>query len=302
MTAALQWTVFLNMILVAGPPTYTKAEEVLQILRHGKVSGAVLPPSLIEEVGRCSEGMDCLRQLRYLYFVGAPLPASTAEHLVGHCKLQPGMGSTEAGAYFISIRNDDDWEYYEFRPSMGVEFEQKTPELFELVFRRRPELARWQQLFHLYPDLEVFPTHDLWTKHPSKPGLWRYAARTDDLIIFSHGEDLWASEMEAEIQKHPKIRAALMGGQGRPHPFVIIELTEDASTLSSSSQESMLAEVWPSIAKANEKCSEYVQLTEKLVIFTDPEKLLPRTTKDTVARQAGYALYLAEIERLYSYQ
>lgn len=298
MTAALQWTAFLNMVLVNGPSTSMTSDEVLQLLQFGKVSGMVVPPSVLDDICRHPQGVDRLRKLQYIYFAGAPLSAATAEHLVGHCQIQPGMGSTEAGAYFISVRNDDDWKYYGFRPSMGVEFEQRTPELFELVFRRKTELARWQQVFHLYPDLDVFPTKDLWAKHPSKPGLWRYMARTDDLIVLSHGEGLWASEMEADIQKHPSVRTALIGGQGQPHPFVIIELVDETAALGRD-KASRLVDIWPAIARANEKCSDPVKLTKELVLFTHPDKPLTRTAKATVPKPSAFTLYSAEIENLY---
>lgn len=285
------------MVLVTGPPGEANAEDVNNILSYSKATGAVLSPAILERQCQTQAGIDTLRKLDYMYFVGAALPASTAQHLVGHCKVQPGMGSTEAGAYFITIRNDDDWEYYHFRSSMGVELQQRTPELYELVFRRNPELARWQQVFHLYPDEDIFSTKDLWSKHPSKPDLWRYAARADDMIAFSHGENLFPSDMETEILKHPRVKTALIGGQGRPRPFLLLELVDTAP--SGEDKESMLADVWPSIAKANETCSQYVRLTKELVIFTSADKELPRTAKDTVPKRTAFALYSSRIAELY---
>ena len=298
MTVALQWTTFLNTILVVGSPDAATASNVIQVLELGKVTGAAMPPSLIEDICCHPQGVASLRRLQYVYFVGAPLSQPTAEQLVGHCKVQPAMGSTEAGAYFIQIRNDDDWEYYCFRPAMGVEFEQRTENLYELVFRRRPELARWQQIFQVHPNLNEFATKDLWVKHPSKPNIWRYSGRTDDLIILSHGEGLYASDMEAEIQKHPKVRTALIGGQRRPRPFLIIELLDNIR-LSESEKGSLLTHIWPNIEKANERCSDYVKLTKSLVIFTDLGKPFPRTAKDTVPRLPSFALYSREIDNLY---
>lgn len=298
MTIALQWTTFLNTVLVVGPPDIATADKVVQIIEWGKVAGAVMPPSLIEDVCRQPRGVDILQGLDYIYFAGAPLQRSTAEQLVGHCKLQPGMGSTEAGAYFIQIRIDDDWEYYCFRPSMGVELEQRTEELYELVFRRQEELSRWQQPFQVYPNLGEFPTKDLWAKHPSKPNCWCYSGRTDDLIILSHGESLYPSDMEAEIQKHPNVETALIGGRGKPCPFLIID-TLDNALLSEVEKVSKLTDIWPYIVRANQRCSEYVQLKRSLVIFTDPQRPLPRTAKDTVSRQLSYTLYSKEIDSLY---
>ena len=84
--------------------------------------------------------------------------------------------------------------------------------------------------------------------------------------------------MEAEIQKHPDVRSALIGGQGRPHPFLIVDLIDNAA-LSESEKESKLTNIWPYVVIANERCSDYVKLTMSLVIFTDLERPLPRTAK-----------------------
>lgn len=296
MTVFLQMTVFLNTVVVVGPAKSgpTTPASVRGILEFGDVDGVILPPSLIEPLCSDSEGLKQLRKLKYIYFAGAPLPPSAANKLVGHVPVKPAMGSTEAGAYFIKTCGDEDWQYYSFRPAMGVEFEQRTAELYELVFVRKPEFARWQQIFQVYPNLHRFPTKDLWTKHPTKPGLWRYAGRSDDLIVLSHGEDLYASDIEAAIEKHPEVAAALVGGQGRPRPFLIVEWKSD-----SEGNEDRLEELWPVIEEANRKCSDYVKLSRPLVFFTDPAKPLVRTAKGTVSRRQSLELYAAEIDRLY---
>ena len=208
------------------------------------------------------------------------------------------MGSTEAGAYFIEVRNKDNWEYYRFRPSMGLELEWRTENLYELVFRRRPDLERWQQLFKVYPDIDEYPTKDLWAKHPSEPDLWRYAGRSDDLIILSNAYNVDASAMEADIQRSPNVKCALIGGQGKPHPFLIVELFDDVP-LSRTNFDSKLNHLWPFIERANDQCPDGVKLAKGRIILTDAEKPFPRTAKATVARQPSFALYISEIDRLY---
>lgn len=298
MTVALQMTVFLSTVVVVGSPDPATAANVTQILEFGNVAGAILPPSLIEDICREPIGLERLRRLKYVYFAGAPLSRSIAEQLSDYGKLEPAMGSTEAGAYFLQIRNNSDWDYYSFRPAMGVEFKQRTEELYELVFQRKAELERWQQLFHVYPNLDRVPTKDLWAKHPSEPDLWRYAGRTDDLIILSHGEGLYASDMEVEIQSHPDVSAALIGGEGRPRPHLIVELIHDA-TVTENEKGSWLEKLWPVIETANERCSEYVKLSKDLIIFADPTKPLLRAVKGSILRRQSLTLYLEEIESLY---
>ena len=296
MTVTLQMTVFLNTVVVIVPPSTTTTVNTDQILEFGNIAGVILPPSLLTGLCRNPVSLDRLRKLKYVYFAGGPLPHATAELLLGHVKLQPAMGSTEAGAYFLEIRDDNDWEYYSFCPEMGVEFVKRTNELYELVFVRKRELERWQQLFQIYPSLDRFPTKDLWTRHPSEPNLWRYAGRADDMVIFSHGEEIHASTMEAEIEKHQDVEAALIGGDGRHKPCLIVELVRGTEMLS---EKTTLDNIWPAIDKANEHCLDYVKLSRHLVMIANPAKSLVRTTKGTISRRESLELYSEEIEKLY---
>jgi len=274
------------------------ADKVIEVLELAKVTGVAMSPSGLEGISSQPGELDRLRKLKYIYFAGAPLSRSTAEQLLGHCKVQPSMGSTEAGSYFLQIRDDDDWEYYRFRPAMGVEMELRTGNLFELVFHQKAELERWQQIFKVYPDLDRYPTRDLWVKHPVKEDLWRYAGRVDDLIILSNGSILEASSVEAEIAKSPDVRVALIGGQGRARPYLIIELMDDK--LSEGTEKDVtLAKIWPYVERGNALCSHAVKLSKGLIIFTDAERPFPRTAKGTVSRQQSFALYASEISKLY---
>ncbi|KAI9686662.1 MAG: hypothetical protein M1820_010602 [Bogoriella megaspora] len=299
MTAALQWTVFLNTVLITGPPGAVTSDQIIDILEQGQADGALLTPAQIDDICQTARGLEALRRLEYLYFVGAPLPRSIAKKLLGYCKVQPGMGTTEAGAYFVEIRNDDDWEYYRFRPSMGADMRQKTDKLYELVFRRQPELERWQQLFKIYPELDEYATKDLWSAHPTTANLWRYEGRSDDFVNLLHGEGLHVTEVEAIIRDHSLVRSAIVGGERRPFPFLILDLKDQAID-SERRTGAILDEIWPQIEKANEKCFDNVKLRRNLVIITDAKRPLPRNIKDTVIRQQAIALYLPEIERLYS--
>jgi acyl-coenzyme A synthetase/AMP-(fatty) acid ligase len=299
MTAALQWTTFLNMVLVVPPPSNISADQIIQVLQQSKAEGAVLVPSQIADVLHEPSGLAALRELECIYFAGAPLPKPVAEKLVGHVKIQPAMGTTESGAYWLEVRNEDDWEYYRFRDSNGIEMQPGTDDLHELVFKRQPQLARWQQIFHLFPDLEEFHTKDLWTRHPVRPDLWRFGGRTDDLVNLTHGESLYVTPIEATIQEHPDIRTAIVGGQGRIRPFVIIELGSK-TPLSGVERDKKLSAIWPYVQKANARCVDEVKISQGRVLFADIVKPLPRTAKETVMRNSAFALYQSEIDLLYT--
>jgi hypothetical protein len=44
------------------------------------------------------------------------------------------------------------------------------------------------------------------------------------MIPFSHGENLYIADMEAEMTvSHPAVSAVQIGGQGRPKPYLLVE-------------------------------------------------------------------------------
>ena len=105
--------------------------------------------------------------------------------------------------------------------------------------------------------------------------------------------------MEALLQKHPEIRTAIIGGQGRPFTFAIVELREQSS-LADKEKSAVLAEIWPAFEAANKTCSEESKLRKELILFASPGKPLPLTAKDTVLRPAAIALYQDEISSMYN--
>jgi hypothetical protein len=174
-TVSLQFPVFLRAVVVIGPvtPGPTSPSLAADILKYSAAQGALLPPALIDGLCDDAEGLRCLRNLDYLYFAGAPLSQRSAEKLISYVPVRPAMGSTEAGAYSIRIIDRHlDWQFYSFRPGMGLELRYVADDMYEAVFVRKPEVERWQQVFQVYPELEEFRTKDLFVKHPEKEDLW----------------------------------------------------------------------------------------------------------------------------------
>jgi hypothetical protein len=42
-----------------------------------------------------------------------------------------------------------------------------------------------------------------------KEGLWQYKSRTDQLVVFSHGEHLYAADIEDAIKCNPPVKDPL---------------------------------------------------------------------------------------------
>lgn len=68
---------------------------------------------------------------------------------------------------------------------------------------RKPHWELVQPSFITFPHLDVYCTKDVFSKHPTKPNLYRYDSRLDDIIVFSNGEKLNPTAMEGKITTTP---------------------------------------------------------------------------------------------------
>ncbi|KAF2692234.1 hypothetical protein K458DRAFT_426014 [Lentithecium fluviatile CBS 122367] len=253
MTVALQFPVVFGTVVVVGPTIGGPLGPALasDTLRWSRAQGVMFPPALVDAMCGDPYGLECQRGLDHLYFAGVPLARRSAEKFLSHVSIKPGMGSTEAG------------------------------DLHKAVFVRNPSVERWQQVFQVYPHLDRFPTHDLFSKHPSKPGFWKCVGRTDDVVPLSHGENLCVADMGAEIAAAlPEISAVLIGGQGKPKPFLLVEWKENELD-----EKSKMDQLLPILEHANRGCSDLVKLSPGFLWFTDPSRKLVRTAKGSVSRR-----------------
>ncbi|KAF2734533.1 AMP-binding enzyme [Polyplosphaeria fusca] len=295
MYMTLQVTLVRGGIAVFGPPDDLSPQAVLDTIRYGRCQAMMSTPMDYELLVRDELGLETLRKLRYCYFGGAPLAPAVAEKLMGYTRVCPAMGSTEAGMYFVQPLDQEDWEWYKFRESNGIEFEAQGEGLHELVFVRRGELARWQQIFDMYPELDVFRTGDLFTEHPRKRGLWKPVGRTDDVVIFSHGKKLNASEREAALSACPDVAGVVVGGTGKERPYALVEWSHPAMT-----DAAKMERLWPWVERANRTCADFMRISREHVVFAVPAKPLLRNVKRSPVRKACEVLYADEIERLYA--
>ena len=99
---------------------------------------------------------------------------------------------------------------------------------------------------------------------------------------------------------HPSVHSALIGGESRPKPFLLIELEENVEMpRTQMERQRLIEELWPAVKKANQMCSEYVRIERELTIIVSPERPLARTAKASVSRRESLELYKEEIKAIY---
>lgn len=212
-------------------------------------------------------------------------------------------GSTEAGIVGLQLVTDsEDWQYNYFHPTPGIQFREQSNGLYELVFVRNKQDEHLHSIWTTFPEIklgEEWHIKDLWSKHPTKPNLWLYEGRIDDLIIFSNGSKHNPLAFEEQLRSNPLIQTALVIGTGHQQTATLIELVEPV-TDTEDVLEKVKEEVWPTIEAANKLAPKHALVKKSHIIFAKPSKPFQRASKGTVQRASTLMLYKEEIDELYT--
>lgn len=290
---------FVNMTTIISPPD-TPVEAVPDILHLARADGILSTPISTREIMSFPAGLRSLQNLEFVHYAGGPLERRLGEQLTPYTKLAPLIGCTESGHHFTEIRPDDkeDWDYFSFQPHAGVKFEHRADAMYEMVIVRQADCAV-QPIFIVFPDINKFETGDLWIPHPNRAGLWKPVGRTGDFVTLSDGKQYFVPQFEREIEQHPAIRFALIGGDGCPAPVLLLELSEEGENLNlDSSQHLLLETLQPLITRIREKNT--LKLVPELTIFAAKNKPFLQTIKFNVARVPTLKLYEDEIQSLFA--
>ena len=260
---------------------------------------AVLPPSILDEISRRPPLLETLASLNYVLTGGGTLPKPAGDTIIAKTKILNILGTTELGTFSQIEVDQEDWSYIHFSPNAGVSFRYYSGDEYELVVIREEKFRAFQPVFELFPDLSEFPSKDLFSKHPTKPDLWLYQGRSDDVITFLNGEKTNPISMEGSISSHPDIRSALVIGQGRFEASLLVE-PRQSDPLSINDRAHFIEKLWPEIQKANSQCPAHARVSKSHVLFTAPEKPMSRAGKGTVQRKLTIEKYSAELDALYA--
>ena len=275
------------------PPSGALAAEIMQSL---DIRGSILPPVVAEQLYHEPGGPQLLKKLDILCYAGGPLSQPIGDELVKHVVLCQFYGSTEVGQVRQLVPQREDWSYMEFHPLNKMRFEPAEDEAFELVLFADGSTITSSAISHNMPGVTEWHTKDLFRRHPSKPNLWRFYGRRDDIIVMSSGEKFNPVPVETLLVGDSSISGALITGQGRDRPALLIEPPPE----SAKNQTTLIDNVWGKIEQGNKLLPAFARITRSLVMLTSPEKPMIRAGKGTVVRKLTEAAYSEEINTLYS--
>ena len=191
------------------------------------------------------------------------------------------------------ISPPDEWDYIEFHPEFYMRMEPAVDGASELVFSQDDPNSAVRGISWTYPHLCNYRTRDMFMQHPSKPGLWKFYGRNDDIIVFSNGTKYNPVTAESVIASNEKLTGVLILGDGRTQAAALIEPKVEGSSTE------LIDELWPYIERANEKSQKQGQLTRSKIAIVAP-KSLPRAAKGTVVRAQAHNKFSELIGKLYS--
>ena len=293
-------TLSFNNVPVLSPPKPLTPELADQAHRSGLVSASFLPPATLEGIAAVPEYKENLRHLKFLMYGGAPLPFAIGDQLRMKTRLINSYGATELGLVHQLPVDAEDYAYVRFGSLANVELRPHSDGLYEAVMIRKKGLENYQGAFMVDPHLQELGTNDLFQRHPdpAKSDHWTNVGRSDDIIVFETGEKINPVSMERLIETHPKVRSALVIGEGSFQAAMLVEPVKDVKRNEESKQ--LLEDIWPLVEAANVEYPAHGYVVKELVIFTEPRMPIVRTDKGSIARKATGVLYKDILDKAYA--
>lgn len=291
---ALTGPVFGNVTSVYHP-RLLKAKDVsvqlfIEMLEKGNVQSACVNLVVLKNLSKDPALAEKLGQLQTLFYGGVPLPPETGAILSKYVKLHSIMGSTET-AFMPQWEVDaEDWDYICTKPQYFRKFS-SDPELYELTYFRDENDPAIQAVFYTFPGIEEYATGDLWTKHPTKPNLWRSYGRKDNVIRLLTGANVNPKPIEEYMSSRSGIDGALVIGEGEERLSLVLEL-EDQSRDSESAVEAH----WQEVENINAKMRKVERIEKRNIIIVTPDKRLPRSAKGEIQRKLAADMYKEEMK------
>ncbi|KAL3959271.1 hypothetical protein ACCO45_007433 [Purpureocillium lilacinum] len=278
-------------------------DMVVESLKHSGADGAMLPPSIIEEISHMEEGVEALAALKYVGFGGGNLAAAAGSSLVERgVSLSNMIASTECIPYILHYQTDPKlWQYFIINSKdMGADFRPVSwdADVFEMVLcRDDPKEPGRKAVFYTFPNKTEWSTGDLFKPHPTLPDHWMYHGRADNVIVFSNGEKLNPVTIEETMLGDPRIKGALVVGDQKFQPALILE--PHVAPADKEAADALIEEIWPLVEQANKDTVTHGRIARELVVLSDPAMPFLRAAKGSVQRGPTVREYKDFVEELY---
>ncbi|OTB01437.1 hypothetical protein M426DRAFT_64072 [Hypoxylon sp. CI-4A] len=257
-------------------------------------------PYVLKLMAERQDGIDVLKGCKIVTAAGARTPDELGSRVVeAGVKLGLIFGLTEIGHMGDSIHrepDDDSWDY--IRPFVNIRqhisFKKIEDDIYESVYlKSHPALM----VSNSDDPPGSFHSGDLFTPHPTIDYAWKYLARADDRLTLLSGEKILPLSMEGTIREAPLVRDALMVGNDRLMPGLLVFRSAAAAELP---DDEFIRAIQPYIDRANEIADEFARLAPDMIVALGADVDYPVTDKNNIIRAAAYARFSDVVEKLYN--
>lgn len=260
---------------------------------------------MVGEIAKDPAHLDFVsRNLEAIFYGGGDIFQEVGDILTNKIKFFNVNGSTEVGMYpTLEVEGSwcaQDWKYINLHPAAGFEFRHHSDNTYEAFVMRNSDPELVQPVFKIHPELNEYSVGDLFSPHPSRPGLWEYRCRADDMIISLSGMKTNPIAMEQHVASHPEVREVLMTGMYRPYAGLLIEPMTNNQLRSTAETAELIERIWPVVQEVNQLYPTDSRISKSRILFTDPQKPMHRAGKGTIQRRATMESYAEEIDALYA--
>ncbi|KAF8151165.1 hypothetical protein K438DRAFT_1988314 [Mycena galopus ATCC 62051] len=284
-------------------PMIPTPDNILEHARKTKCRSLTTVPTLLVTWFDSADAVAYLRTLYTIIWAGGPLPQRIGDGLVNAgVHLLTYYGTTETGdiaAVWPHEGDATDWGWFRISDRLNVRWVPQGDGTFECQILTS---ETWVPMVQNLENPTGYATSDLCVNHPKKKHLWRLVGRLDDTIVHTSGEKTVPAPLENTITGSPLVTAAIAFGHERAQTGILIETPPELQI--DVKDPIQLADlrntVWPVVEEANAIAPRFSRIFKEMILFTSPDKPLPRAGKGTVLRKAAISLYATEIDAIYN--
>lgn len=290
-------TVYFDLTLVSAPSTQLSADSANKVFDLTSPMYTMLPGPIIKDLVEEPAFRKNASKVKLYSAAGAPISQEIGQVLTQFADYINIFGMSEASGFPNEAIDVEDYQYHRFSPVLGADFRPIGNNQFELVIVRKPGYELFQSVFSTFPHLDEWGTNDMWSPHPSKPDLWTYRGRLDDIIVFSNGEKLNPLTIEGAMTAVQGVAGALVVGQGQFQPALIVEPSKAGVH-----QKDLTEQIWSKLVQVNKDSVAHGRIAKDMIILASPEKPFLRAGKGSIQRRMTVDMFQPEIEQLYASQ
>jgi acyl-CoA synthetase (AMP-forming)/AMP-acid ligase II/UDP-glucose 4-epimerase len=256
-------------------------------------------PYVLKLLGESKEGIEALARINLVMYGGSACPDDLGDMLVKNgVNLVANYGATETGRLSTSVRpaGDHAWNYLRLLPQVKeyVLMDEIAPGIFECVAL---DGLKSKNTINSDNPPRSFRTRDLFVRHPKNPDFWRFVSRLDDRLTLTNGEKVLPIPIEGRIRQEGLVKEAVVFGDGKTLPGILIVKADSASELS---DVDFLEQIWPAVEDANSRAESFSRIPKELVVVLPADVSYAKTDKGTFIRAQVYLRFKDLIEAAYA--